>query len=207
MKRAALAVLVAIGCSAAPARAETLPLIEGVPTTYTPGQDFTFTVRVPALVGFSAYSLQLVFNTDFPNPPLVSFPTVAPPGQYVFPTSANFAFQFDAPTDATEVRLTLSDFIPGTVATVPGANDTLATITVSPGADLVGPITLSVGGDSGFEYRTESGQYPFPEPIVIQQAEPTGGGNNPVPAPPGLLLAGVGAAVLGFRSRFTRRTA
>jgi hypothetical protein len=205
MRRIAFAVVALVGfCT--PVQAETLPLIDGVPTTYTPGQPFTFTLHVPSLPDFSSYTLELVFSTTVIDPALLAFPIVAPVGSYVFPTNANFAFQFDAPPGAQEVRLTLSDSVPPLgVITVPGANDALATITVVPNAALTGPITLSVGSNTQFLYNMEANSYDPPGPIVIAQAEPPSG--NPVPAPPGVALLGVGAMLLGLRARFARRAA
>jgi hypothetical protein len=206
MRRMALAVVVLFGCWAAPARADTLPLIEGLPTTYTPGESFTFTIRVPELPDLTSYQLELVFSTTVTNPALLSFPTVAPSGSYVFPTSENFGFQFDAPTGTQEVRLTLTDSIlPESVIATPGQNDTLATITVSPGASLTGPIMLSIGENTRFDYNAELGAYEPPTDIPpIEQAAPPNGG-NPVPAPPGVVLLALGGLLLGARARFVRR--
>jgi hypothetical protein len=201
----ALAVVALVGCWSAPARADTLPLIEGLPAQYIPGQPFSFILRVPELPDFTSYSLELVFQTAVTNPALIAFPTVAPPDRYVFPTSANFGFQFNTPPGAQEVRLTISDDIglPGVIATPP--NDTLATITVSPGASLTGPITLSIGLGTQFEYNTELMTYEPPAPIPIAQGVPPD--NSPVPAPPAVVLLGLGALLLGVRARFARRAA
>lgn len=202
MRRMAFAVAALVACCA-PARADTLPLIEGVPATYTPGQSFTFTLRVPELVALSNYTLELTLSTEVTDPALTAFPTVASADRYVFPTSANFGYQFDAPPGTQEVRLTLSDAIdPDSVNTTSGQNDTLATVTVVPGADLTGPITLTVTR-ADFSYNTEAANYDPPGSVTIDQGEPTVG--NPVPAPPGVVLLGIGGLVLGARARFVRR--
>jgi hypothetical protein len=203
----ALAVVATIGCWAAPARADTLPLVEGLPATYTPGESFTFTLRVPELPDLTSYRLELVFSTTPTNPALVAFPTVAPGASYVFPTSENFGFQFDAPTGAQEVRLTLTDsIVPDSVIATPGQNDALATITVSPGAGLTGPITLSIGENTRFDYNAELGAYEPPTDIPPIRPASSGGG-NPVPAPPGVVLLVIGGLLLGARARFARRAA
>ena len=85
MKRMALAVVVLAGLSA-PARAETLPLIEGLPAAYTPGEQFTFTVRVPELIGLIGYRLDLVLTTGA-NSQLLAFPTFPTDGSYPFGNS------------------------------------------------------------------------------------------------------------------------
>lgn len=212
MKRAVLAVVAAVGLTAAPARAETLPLIEGMPSTYTPGQPFSFTLRVPELLGLAAYNLELKFGTTVTNPPLLAFATPADADRYVFGSTDRLGFGFAIDPNGTEVRLSLIDpfdNLPGRdpgVDVVAGANDTLATITVSPGVGLTGPITISVGDATNFQYILESGTFDPPSPFVVQQADtgpPVGG--NPVPAPPAALLLGFGAVALLARAKLTRR--
>ena len=206
MKRMAFAVVVLVGCCAAPARADTLPLIEGVPGTYTPGQLFTFQVRVPVLLDLNKYMVELVFSTGAPDPSLLAFPTAAAPapgGRYVFPSNGNFAFEYTAEPGSSDVVLTFSDFTSPPVNTVPGTNDTLATVTVLPGAGQTGPITITVGGGTAFDFNTEFGSPPPPEPIVVQQAG--GGTGNPVPAPPGAVLLGIGGLLLAGRRAVARR--
>lgn len=216
MKRYVLAVAVVAGLSAAPARAETLPLIEGMPATYTAGVPFTFTLRVPELLGLSGYQLELVFATETPDPRLLAAPSFAAPAPntYVFGTADQAAFTLD--TSGPDVRLTISDSFdtprdPPTDVT-PGQNDFLATITVSPLAAenglpaVSGPITISIGGGTSFLFSTESGPFDAPGPFVVVEAEAPPGG-NPVPAPPGLLLLAIGGLALGARGRLARRTA
>ena len=200
MRRMAFAVVALVGFSA-PAQAETVPLIEGLPATYTPGQQFTFTLRVPALFDFADYTLELVFATEASDPQF-AFATVLPVDRYVFPSTDNFQPPLTV-FEANQVRLTLSDSIgaPG-VITTPGENDTLATITVLPNAELRGPITLSIGNSTDFNYNMEEQTFDPPAPVVIEQAPLDGG--NPVPAPPGVVLLGIGGLVLGLRARLRR---
>lgn len=218
MKRYVLAVAVVVGLSSAPARAETLPLIEGMPTTYTPGQSFTFTVRVPEMLGLSGYRLELVFSAETPNPRILAAPSFTPsasdPSTYVFGTSDQAAFTLD--TSGPDVRLVLTDSFaaprdPPTDVT-PGQNDFLATVTVTPLAAanglpaVTGPITISIGAGTSFLFSSESGPFDALEPFVVAEADtpPVG---NPVPAPPGLLLLAIGGLALGARTRFARRAA
>ena len=207
MRRMAFAVVFVL-CCAAPGRADTLPILEGVPAFYTPGQSFSFALRVPELPDLTDYRLELVFSTEVTDPSLLAFPTVAPPGSYVFPTSANFGFQLDAPLGGQEVQLTLTDSIlPDSVIATPGQNDQLATITVLPGANLTGTITLSIGFGTQFNYNAEIGSYEPPVDIPPIAQDPSPGGGNPVPAPPGVVLLGLGGLLLGLRGRFARRAA
>jgi hypothetical protein len=200
MRRMAFAVVVLVGCWNAPARAETLPLIEGVPATYSPGQSFTFDVRVPFLPDLTSYNLQILFGAQTNDPALLAFPTVADPvpaGRYVFTSNENFSFSFDAPPGASEVSLTLSDFNSSVVAR-PGINDTIARITVLPDANFTGPIQISFAPDFQYNFR-EGPRYSAPEPIIVQQADP--GAGNPVPAPPAALLFAAGVGLLAVRAR------
>jgi hypothetical protein len=160
---------------------------------------------VPQLPSFSSYNLRLLFDTTVTDPALMSFPAVASPapsGRYVFPSHAGFGFSFDAPLGATNVSLTLSDSTASPVpTTVSGVNDTIAQITVVPGAALTGPITISVDPSSTFNYNNTAGpKYDPPPPIVVQQA----GTSNPVPTPPGVVLLAIGGLLLGVRSGLRR---
>jgi hypothetical protein len=205
MIRSALAALALVLSATAPARADTLPLLEGVPETYSPGTAFSFTVRVPALNDLASYSLDLVFGTEVADPPLFASAsaalTTADGGRYVFPSNAGFQSTLTTFDGGTSILLTLADS--GALSnTVPGANDTLALVTVTPGADFKGPITISLGADTLFDANFESGVPPGFEPITVTQADGNGGGDpNPVPAPPGAALFALGALALVRRAR------
>jgi hypothetical protein len=208
MRRIAFAV-VALAFCASPARAETMLLVEGVPATYTPGQDFTFTVRVPAIPGLTAYQVNIEFSTDFDTPPLLAFATKADAGttphSYVFTSNSRFGYSFNNPVGGEVATLTFADPFTGSPNpsqnTVKGQNDTLATVTVKPFAELTGPITLSFTTD--FQYnRSEAPVYQALEPIVIEQGSGT---PDPVPAPPGAVLLGAGLLLVGARARFRRQ--
>jgi hypothetical protein len=206
MMRSALAALALTLCASAPARADTLPLLEGVPDTYSPGTAFTFTVRVPALTDLTSYSIDLVFSTEVTDPPLFASAsaalTTANGGRYVFPSNAGFQSTLTTFNGGTDVLLTIADSGPLT-NTTPGVNDTLALVTVTPGADFKGPITISLGADTLVSANFENGTPPPFDPITVQQAGDTGGGDpNPVPAPPGVALFALGALALGVRRKF-----
>jgi hypothetical protein len=147
----------------------------------------------------------MVFSTDLTHPPLIVFPTVADPapvGHYVFASTGGFSFALDTPDNSNNVSLTISDSTSPPVQTNPGANDTLARITVMPGANLTGPIVLSFSAD--FVYSSEAPRLDPPDPITINQASDT---TSPVPAPPGVVLFAVGGLVLAARARLARRAA
>jgi hypothetical protein len=203
MIRSALAALALAFCAPSPARADTLPLLEGVPGTYSPGTAFTFTVRVPALTDLSSYSLDLVFGTELSDPPLFAQASAAlataDGGRYVFPSNAGFQSTLTTFDGGTEILLTLADSGPLTNTTV-GANDTIALVTVTPGTEFSGAITISLGSDTLVSANFEDGTPPPFEPITITQAG--GGDPNPVPAPPGVALFALGALALGVRRKF-----
>lgn len=207
MIRMAFAVVAVVGLCGTSARADTLPMFEGVPGTYTPGQTFTFQVTVPQLLDLSKFVVELDFGTNTPNPPLFVYSTAASTatGQYVFPSSANYQSTSTLVQNSPVVALTFSDSTSTPVNTVPGANDTIATITVMPGSDLTGPITISIGGATLFNYDTEFGQLPPPSRVTIEQSG--SGTGNPVPAPSGAVLLGIGGLLLGVRSRYRKAAA
>lgn len=210
MRRMTFAVIALAGCCAAEARADTLPIIEGVPGTYTPGQSFTFHVLVPQLSNFTSYNVQLVFGTTVPNPPLFVYSTPATPapsGQYVFPSNSTYQSTASLVQDSPNITLTFADSTGSPVVSTPGVNDAIATVTVDPEAGLTGPIVISVGGGTQFAAQPPEGlNYPTPGPFVVQPN--TGGtGGNPVPAPPGAALFVLGGLLLGVRNRLARRLA
>lgn len=202
MRRLAFPLIILVGSTATPARADTLPLIEGVPGTYTPGQAFTFQVEVPHLSNFSQYVVALVFGTTIPNPPLFVYSTAAPPaplGRYVFSSNAGYQSTATLVMDSPDITLTFADSTATPVVTQLGLNDTLATVTVIPEAGLTGPITISIGNATQLTgEQTGDGGVSTPGPFVVQ---PVG---NSVPSPPGVVLVGIGGVFLGVRSRFRK---
>jgi hypothetical protein len=200
----ALAVVALVAGSAPPARADTLPIVENLPATYTPGQSFSFQLGLPQLYEFTGYTLQLNLETQVQNPAL-GVSGAAATSNYPFAASTSFQSSTGTTIDGSGVTLTISDSVaePGVTVTPPstgiaGSNYSLATVTVSPGASLTGPIALSVDPSSVFFYNTEFGSYNTPANIPpIDQA--TTGSPAPVPAPAGAVLLGVGGLVLALR--------
>jgi hypothetical protein len=201
MERMTLAAVAALVLAVAPARADTLPLILDAPATYTPGSSFTFEVRVPGVVDFAAYSIELVFDIAVPNSSLAV--TATPdPGQYPFPSLSNFqATPGGVPGSTT---LTLSDFTSPGVTTTAGTNDLIAVVSVTPGPGFTGPITISVNPDTLlFDINRE--QTPSvnpPEPITVEQGA---GPPAVVPTPAAWVTLGIGGLILAARRRVLRR--
>ena len=203
MTRMFFALVALVGCCAGSARAETLPLLDGIPATYTPGTPFQFVVRVPALSDFTAFSVDLIFGTDIPDPPLfvsAQRAAVAPDGRYVFPTNGTFQWTTSFVGGSSEVVLTFADQTAAPVVTQPGLNDALAIVTVRPGLTLTGPLTIAIGSETAFEINAEI-NYPAPEPVSVAQVS---GPANPVPAPASAALLGFGGLLLGTWHRLRR---
>ncbi len=209
MRRMAFAVVALVAGWAGPAHADTLPIIDNLPSTYTPGQAFTFQLSLPQLYEFTSYQLTLVFSTDVQNPAL-SVSGAAAASNYPFTSSSKFTSSSGTTPDGSGVTLTISDSIaePGVTVT-PGSNDQLATITVTPGTSLTGSITLSIDPNSIFHYNTENGTYDSPTdiPPIDQASGPgsgSGGGTSPVPAPAGAMLFGLGGLLVAARRHLGR---
>ena len=100
------------------------------------------------------------------------------------------------------LSVTITDSTSGLgVNTLLGVNDHLATIAISPGVNLSGPITVqftlnefTTSRDVGFD---------LPPAFVIQQNVDVPPG-SPVPAPPGLVLLGIAGFCLAGRNRWMR---
>ena len=192
---------VVVAAAATAARADTLPLFAGLPGTYVPGVAFTFEVRAPGVADLGAYNVELVLTADPGAIAALAATTAFPADPAASPFGVADNFLVGGPFAAGgEVRLTLSDFTLGAgAATTAGVNDLLAVVTVTPGVGFSGPLTIGVDLAT-LQFDTAAGD-PIPvdppaEVVVVASAGP----NSPVPAPPGLLLAAVGAAgLVGIR--------
>jgi hypothetical protein len=198
---AAVALLVAAGLS----RADTLPLIVA-PTNFTPGTPFNFEVFAPGLSGLGDYSLAFAVTAGPPASPVDLTVSVSPPAGltgYPFPDASNFFVATDA--SGNTVTVTVDDASSGLpVTTAAGVNDHLATVTIGPGVNLSGPITVTFSPDSSFGLGRDVTFDPPPAfTINPETAQPP----TSVPAPAGWLLLGVGGiGVAAVRRRFGRTT-
>jgi hypothetical protein len=187
------AVAVLCGLSAAPARADTLPMFDGAPDSYVPGTPFTFNVTLPLLTDFTSYTVELVFTASGPG----LSPSVSPASPYPFGSAAGFTSSVEA--NGSEVHLLFSDSTSTGVVTSPG--DALATVTVQTDPSLRGDITIEVGPATDFQHNQEDPNYRAPGAVTVAQGEPV----SSVPAPAGAVLLGVGGLMLAARRRFVRR--
>jgi hypothetical protein len=198
---AAAALLVAAGSS----RADVLPLV-GVPSGYNPGVAFTFDVSAPGLVGLTDYTLQFSVTAGVaPNLPDLVVTAAPAATNYPFPDATNFTTTYMSSPGVNGPILMIQDASSGSgIDTVLGVNDRLATITVSPGVNLAGPITITFTLNEFTTARDVS--FDLPPPIIITPNEDPTGPTAPVPAPPAAVLAGIGGLCFLARTRF-RRTA
>jgi len=185
---------------AAPARADTLPLIFDAPATYTQGMPFTVDVRLPGAVDMIGFHVQVIISTLVLNP-ILDITAEAVPGRYVFPSIANFDWSQSSVLDS-NVRYVdiFTTMDAGPVNTVNGANDMLGRITITPGANVSGQIMFTV--DDGSLVLSIGGE-PRPDielPVAfVDDATPAA-----VPTPAAWLSLAIGGLVLATRRRIMR---
>ncbi len=184
-------------------RADILPLFTDVPTTYVPGTSFTFQITVPEINGLSNFNVDLVFDAAVNNPDLTAS-AAASTTEYVFTTTSGFSSNSFSGPGPNEVSVQFSDSIlPNVVSTVSGVNDSLGVVTVTPGTDLTGSITISFDQSTFVNYFSE-GNDTTPGAITIDQGTPP---PVPMPAPAGIVSLAIGTLILVGRERLRKRTA
>jgi hypothetical protein len=128
-----------------------LQLIEGLPSSYVPGQPVAFDVRLPAISNLGSYNIDLVLEgssgvagTDFFFDVAATFPAGT---NYVFPSSANFfaAANVDLPT---RHRITLTDFEIVGANVVPDQNDRVGTVVLRTVPGFDSPLSLFIDAPS-----------------------------------------------------------
>jgi hypothetical protein len=125
----------------------TIQLIQGLPTSYIPGQSIAFDVRVPAISNLGSYNIDLVLEgsvagagTDYFFSTALTTPAST---NYVFASSANFvaAANIDSPT---RHRITLTDFDLVGTNVVPSVNDRVARVVLQTVPSYRGQLDLFV---------------------------------------------------------------
>jgi hypothetical protein len=186
--------------TAGTSRADTIPLFSDVPAAYIPGTPFTFQIIVPEINGLSNFNVNLIFDTGVTSPDITA--TAAPsPSEYVFSSSSGFSSDPFTGPGPNEVSVQFADSIlPNTVSTVTGVNDVLGVVTVYPGSDLTGPITVSFDPSTFVNYFSEGFDTPQ-NPVTIDQGTPPPAS---VPSPAGWLSMAIGTLILAGRERLKR---
>lgn len=124
--------------------------VQGLPTTFIPGETFTAQVGLPPITDLGAYNVDLILTSDSGQAGTEFFfdlaATVPAPAGYVFPSTANFldAVVVDSPT---QHRIALSDFDLNGVDVVASFNDLIALLTIGTSTDFAGDLTLSFDVD------------------------------------------------------------
>ncbi len=122
-------------------------LIEGLPSSYIPGQPVTFNVRLPAITNLGSYNIDVVLESttgtagsDFFFDVATAAPSVT---NYVFPSTDNFfdAVNVDSPS---QHRITLTDFDLVGVNVVTGVNDRVATVVFQTASTFDGPVSVFI---------------------------------------------------------------
>lgn len=189
--------VILVGFTAGSSRADVIPLFSDVPATYVPGTSFTFLVTVPEVNGLSNYNVDLIFDAAV-NSPNLTVSAAPSPNEYVFPTSSGFSTSSFTGPGPNEVSVQFSDSIlPNYVTTVTGVNDVLGVITVNPGSDLTGPITVSFDPSTFVNYFSEGNDTPDNSVTIDQGTAPPA----PVPTPAAWMSMAIGALVLLGRER------
>jgi hypothetical protein len=204
--------LAALVGAAAPARADVLPQFVGVPGGFVADTPFSFELRAPGLNSFTDFNLDLIVQTASLDPVSLLSVTVDRPADadYPFGTTGTFGTSQSAVGGSPQFTVNISGATgAGGVNTTAGVNDLLARITVTPGPGFFEPITFSIDSTTfTLSALAESGQgIQTPDPVTVfpelpQPPDPTA---NPVPAPAGVVLLGLGGVGLLARGRFGRR--
>ena len=99
-------------------------------------------------------------------------------------------------------NVTITDATSGAgVNTILGSNDRLATVTISPGVNLSGPITVQFA-QNDFTTARDVG-FELPGTATLDQLPPAPV-PDPVPAPPSLVLLALGGLCFAGRQFFAR---
>jgi len=185
--------LIACGlCVCACAHGDPILAID-VPAAYTPGSSFDVTVRLTGAEDLALYNIEAVVSaeggiagTDF------YFASAAEPASgYVFDGQANDGFAYNILGSATD-HITLSDLlVSGSVDTVAGVNDLLATVTITTTATMTEPLTIDVV-ESSLELDAPGGPILGFNDLKAALPAPT----IPIPEPVALSLLAIGAVGL-----------
>lgn len=201
--RNALIALLATAATAAPGRADIVPVVVGAPASYAPNPAFfEFELRAPGLNAFTAFNLDLLIDTISPDPDTLLTVTVSRPGDasYAFGAAGTFTTGQTPANGGTEFAVNIAGSVGGPgVATVAGVNDVLAVVRVTPGVGLNEPITFQFdAGTYRIDALSENNQPLQPADPFTVSPEPT---NTPVPAPAGAALLAVGGVALALKRR------
>lgn len=201
MKRFALAAAALVLFGVGSGRAETLPLLV-IPTTYTPGVPVSFEIFAPGLNGLTSYQLDFTVTAGVPTDLPVSGVSASPPtglSGYPFPDTTQFALAGDVTGNVRTV--TITDGTSGAAVNTTAGRDHLATVLITPRPGFTGPITVEFVNAEFDTSRDLTVDLPPAFTISPDTAPPIA----TVPAPPGVVLLGLGGiGLLAGRRLFAR---
>jgi len=198
-----------LGTLALPAKSAPIQLIDGLPSSYTPGQPVTFDVHLPPISNLGSYNVDVVLEsdtgiagTDFYFDVAATTPAAT---NYVFPSSANF---FDAANvdPVMRHRISLTDFDFTGVNVAPGTNDRVANVVFQTAPTFTGNLSLFVDADGLILDTPDIVPTPVPG-FASLQADIAASGPIELPAvpePASVLMAGISVLGALIWSRYAR---
>lgn len=192
---ALLCLLCVCGSSALSAPIE----INGLPSSFTPGQSFSFEVSLPPVANLGAYNIDLLLTgssgaagTDFSFN--LAGTDVASSG-YVFPSAANYFDSVNVDSPLVQ-RLSLTDFDLTGVSVVDGVNDRIATVFVDTVGGFDGSLTIAL--DFGGLILDTPDTTPTPVAEFSQTVADTQAAGDfgiaPIPEPTAIILFTLGGS-------------
>lgn len=185
MRHLAILTVIVLALAAGAARAVPVISFSGVPATIAPGSQFSFDVLLTGATDLNSYYIDVMLSgagvagTDYFFAAAAQAPT-----EYVFtPDDGNFLTAQPA-----NDLLGLSDFLnAGSVSTVAGVNDRVATITVGTSAAFVGPLAISIDDTTLELFNTDFEPIPDAAFVELDSAQ-VNTSVIPVPATTALLV-------------------
>jgi hypothetical protein len=111
--------------------------LDDLPGSYTPGEDFSFQVRLEGVTGLNSFFIELRIRADGGTPDvdfsLNTTLTGAPSSGYVFGDHDSFGFEAGSVVLGNDLIVSLSDFLTSDdeVDVISGVNDIVATVFIS----------------------------------------------------------------------------
>jgi hypothetical protein len=189
-----------------PAMSAPIQLIDGLPSSYVPGQPITFDVRLPLITNLGSYNIDVVLESDTgiagTNFVFDVAATVPAATSYVFPSSAYFVDAANVDSSMRH-RITLTDFDFAGVDVLPGTNDHVANVVIQTSPNFTGRLNLFVDAESLILDMPDVDPTPVLGFDAIQAgvAEAATIVVEAVPEPPTTWLLVVGFAGFGVRLR------
>lgn len=185
-----------------------IQLIQGLPGFYTPGEQVSFDIELPAVTNLGSYNIDVAMESNAGTAGIDFYFDVeatAPAAmKYIFPSTANF---FDAATIDSVIRerVTLTDFNFVGINVAPGVNHRVATVVFHTSPTFNG--SLSVYVDASLLILDTPDIVPTPVPgfgeLQLDIAAATPDRLTAIPEPASVLLLSSWIAGACVRRRIT----